>query len=245
MSGSYEFVKRKTPPENPRTPWIEKICCICNEKFFVTQAKASAHVTCGSVCSKSRRAQSWEVITCKQCGNLKKVRKIETAKFCSFLCSRKFLSGKNHANWIFQRKRKCLNCNRTFSSFSFNSHVDREVTSEKKYCSRDCASAFQMNKRPHSRNLCVGAISQYADGYRRVKLLDGSWIPEHRYVMEQLLGRPLTQDEIVHHRDGVPSNNSPDNLLLTDKVEHQQIHYQAEQVGLREMWVHPLEGIEV
>jgi len=37
---------------------------------------------------------------------------------------------------------------------------------------------------------------------------------EHRYVMEQVLGRKLASREIVHHRDGNPQNNSPDNLAL-------------------------------
>lgn len=37
---------------------------------------------------------------------------------------------------------------------------------------------------------------------------------EHRLVMAQLLGRPLTADETVHHRNGDRLDNSPDNLEL-------------------------------
>jgi len=39
-------------------------------------------------------------------------------------------------------------------------------------------------------------------------------VQEHRYVMAQILGRPLRQDEQVHHRDGDRSNNTPTNLEL-------------------------------
>lgn len=37
---------------------------------------------------------------------------------------------------------------------------------------------------------------------------------EHRLIMEDLLGRYLTPEEQVHHRDENPSNNDPDNLFL-------------------------------
>ena len=37
---------------------------------------------------------------------------------------------------------------------------------------------------------------------------------EHRLVMAQLLGRPLTDDESVHHKDGNRLNNDPSNLEL-------------------------------
>lgn len=36
----------------------------------------------------------------------------------------------------------------------------------------------------------------------------------HRLVAEEKLGRYLTQDEVVHHKDEDPSNNSPDNLMV-------------------------------
>lgn len=37
---------------------------------------------------------------------------------------------------------------------------------------------------------------------------------EHRLVMAKLIGRPLTGDEVVHHRNGDRLDNSPDNLEL-------------------------------
>ena len=43
---------------------------------------------------------------------------------------------------------------------------------------------------------------------------------EHRKIMAEILGRPLTKDEIVHHLDGNPSNNEQDNLFLVTRHSH-------------------------
>jgi hypothetical protein len=47
---------------------------------------------------------------------------------------------------------------------------------------------------------------------------------EHREVAAVMLGRSLTMDEVVHHRDGDKLNNAPSNLLVMTRSAHAKEH---------------------
>lgn len=49
--------------------------------------------------------------------------------------------------------------------------------------------------------------------------MKGGWVYEHRFVMGELLGRPLTVDESVHHKNGDRTDNRPENLELWSKSQ--------------------------
>ena len=59
--------------------------------------------------------------------------------------------------------------------------------------------------------------------YKAIKV-NGKKIDEHRYIMEQYLGRKLARDEVVHHKDGNKANNDIENLELTILSEHTRQH---------------------
>ena len=50
-------------------------------------------------------------------------------------------------------------------------------------------------------------------------------VKEERLIMENLLGRYLTKEEIVHHKDRNKTNNDPSNLQVVDSSEHHKLHW--------------------
>jgi len=61
------------------------------------------------------------------------------------------------------------------------------------------------------------------------------YIQEHRLVMAQKLGRPLSSNEVIHHINGNPMDNSYKNLLLCPShAIHRAIHnYRSEKKNLK------------
>lgn len=82
-----------------------------------------------------------------------------------------------------------------------------------------------------------------------------NYIAEHRLVAEQKLGRFLTRTEVVHHLDGNPINNHPDNLVVfQSNAAHLAQHFSgneehgeaiAEGMAKSQKWASNLERLKL
>lgn len=69
-----------------------------------------------------------------------------------------------------------------------------------------------------------------ADGYIYITR-DGKQVMEHRWLLEQYLGRKLLDSEVVHHINGRRRDNRIENLQIMSKSDHAKLH-DAERVRL-------------
>lgn len=113
-------------------------------------------------------------------------------------------------------KKECLTCGKEFEFFPSRN------TERKKFCSRAClnksikgAPFVPFDKREW--------YEPKKNGYLG-KVFKGKMVWQHRFVMEEILGRPLLESEVVHHINGIKNDNRPDNLIVYDRSEHGRKH---------------------
>lgn len=112
----------------------------------------------------------------------------------------------------------CSNCRKLFRRARVNEYKNP-------CCSKRCAMLFAKNKYRPKQDIVVRR-----DGRKMVRMPEharsnrNGQIPYAYLVAEQLLGRTIDDNEVVHHIDLNPSNDSPENLLCMTMSEHVKLH---------------------
>lgn len=108
----------------------------------------------------------------------------------------------------------CFTCHRTFS-------VPPSRATTARYCSNDCRPRTYRQIRPDG-YVWVWA-PDHPNAYRSGR------IAEHRLVASGIIGRPLRPTEDVHHRNGDPADNRPENLEIVEHGAHSRLHRETHQ----------------
>jgi hypothetical protein len=115
------------------------------------------------------------------------------------------------------RSRKIVPCS--------NCGADVDVIKSRKSgacCSAECLKAVRTMV-GESNPAWKGGRQIHPQGYILVRH-NGTYILEHRLVMEKHLGRELASSEVVHHKNENKTDNRIENLQLTSGSEHRLLH---------------------
>lgn len=108
-------------------------------------------------------------------------------------------------------EKNCVNCGKLY----------RPWAADQKYCSKRCQwdnnGKNPWNKKPVSKWINRKGYVEcriWVDDKTQIR------VKEHRYVMEQHIGRKLLSNEDVHHKDGNKQNNHISNLEIIYHGDH-------------------------
>lgn len=201
-------------PQRPNQ--IEIICAWCNKPFTVKKSVADrGRRFCSWDCKMANASTKWETIKCEQCGKEFTTQISRRQRYCSQSCS---TTARNLTDW------------------NPSHHRDISGPNNPMYGKPGCKGARNgmYGKRREQVAAWRGGRKVRKDGYILVLAPDDHpirqrstdpsvYILEHRFIMEQHLGRYLEDAEIVHHIDGNPTNNDIENLCLY-KNQSDHIH---------------------
>ncbi len=175
---------------------------------------------------------------CVQCGI--QVKKIRTPanlrnqaapRFCSQHCHGAYIRGTGRGRQP-NVEYSCAVCGKLVRAYRSPSS---QHSNSPKYCSLQCTGAAQRGSANPSwsggrHTLDTGYVVVLAPGHPSADIR--GYVLEHRLGMERVIGRYLTEEEVVHHINGVKDDNRSENLqLFPDQSAHLRHHNQMRKGG--------------
>lgn len=211
---------------------VKRICHYCNREFLVHLSDI------GKFCSKDcyslyqRGGKPICIKKCLICGKEYQVqnKRAEKSKVCSQKCWGKFIKGRKLSDEHIRKLKKghIKQCKLCGKDYYWRPSDDKKGENERRYCSYKCAFADKKSwcLRGEKHQNWKGGKTKRKEGWIYVlspnhphKNKDNR-VAEHRLVMEKYLGRYLTKNEEVHHKNGIKDDNRIENLELVIKKMH-------------------------
>jgi hypothetical protein len=162
-----------------------------------------------------------ENINCLSCNTSFKPKR-KTTKYCCRSCQSTHLATLySKSNGLKRRKGKnhaCQQCSKEFYAPEYRNETA-------KFCSRRCITLAhpEITEKARKNSPIMKRAGKSLPKKYVVIRVNGKQVREHRYVMEQHIGRKLEPFEQVHHINGIETDNRIENLMVLTNSEHQKL----------------------
>lgn len=120
----------------------------------------------------------------------------------------------------------CVDCGKPLkkSTESWPNYYKKERCI-KCHTKRVSSNLNRSGSKPGEKHPCwKGGVGISKGGYLRQFTSAGKREYQHRLVMEKYLGRKLKFSEVVHHINGIKTDNRLENLMIVTRAEHWKYH---------------------
>lgn len=171
-----------------------------------------------------------EIKNCAVCGRETSVPtyRLKERNYCSTLCANKGKPRRLGRPDVKNEHIADLYLNKDFSSYDIARELNVSVCL---VCDR--LKKMGITKSPYGhegRNGKRGTV--YLRGYpvlydpSHPRAKSNGYVKEHIVIVERMLGRPLSENEVVHHINGDKTDNTPENLMVfPDNKAHMRFHW--------------------
>lgn len=195
--------------------WLENV--YIKEGFYLSQIAELCGVNKQTICNWLKK----HGIKARKAGTPKGTKFTEEHKI-NLRNALKFQAGKNHPMYGRKHKKETIKKMSKLQEGKNNSFWGRKHTEKTR-------KIISVKSWKEGRRID-------ADGYVRIRIAFpvSKEIMEHRLIAEEILGRQLKSGEMVHHINGVRSDNRPENLLVCTIGYHAWLHWNMSRQYMKE-----------